>query len=74
MVLILVGLVNNIPTMRYFEILSHTPSIIAYNILTEFLWNSSQNPYCGDVVNMSHKNCVTCGKLANCYLAAILRS
>ena len=34
----LIGRVNDYPTMHYFGIPTHTQSMIAYKILTEYCW------------------------------------
>ena len=36
--ILLMGHVNEYPTMHYFGIPGHTQSMIAYKILTEYLW------------------------------------
>ena len=49
-----IGRVNEYPTMHYFGNSIHTRFMIAYMILTEYFWNSSENLHCGNVVNMSY--------------------
>ena len=34
----IIGYINGHPTMHYFGIPRHTPSLIAYKILTEYFW------------------------------------
>ena len=45
------GHVNEYPTMHNFGIPRDTQSMVAYKILTEYFWNSSENLHCGNVVN-----------------------
>ena len=48
------GHVNEYPTMHYYGNPSHAQSMIAYTILTECFWNSSETLHCGNVVNMPY--------------------
>ena len=49
-----IGHVNEYPTMHYFGIPRHTPSMIAYKSLTEYSGKSSETLHCGNVVNMPY--------------------
>ena len=51
----LIGHVNEYPTMFYFRIPTHTQSMIAYKILTEFSEYSSEKLHCGNVVNKPYR-------------------
>ena len=52
---LLVGHVNEYPTMHYFGNPRHTQSMIAYKILTEYFGKSSEKLHCGNVVNMPYR-------------------
>ena len=48
------GNVNDYPTMHYFGIPRHIQSSVAYKILNEYFWNSSEILNCGNVIDMSY--------------------
>ena len=51
---ITIGHINAYPTMHHFGIPRHTHSMIAYKILTEYLWKVKGKLHCGNVVNMPY--------------------
>ena len=56
-----IGHVNEYPTMHYFGLPSHTRSIIAYKILTEYFWKFQKKLHCGNVVNIPYYSLVVQG-------------
>ena len=53
-VTLVIGYVNEYPTMHYFRIPRHTQSMIAYKIFTEYFWKFQLKMHCGNIVNMPY--------------------